>query len=251
MKPKPSKNTIPLRKPSRTLGFTLVELMVVIIIIAVLALVVVVMTQRIKQKAYQAKALSPLNQTSTACMAYSIENNGDIMTTNWDGNKRMKGKWVVNSTWGALSPYVFSGLSLKDDKASQATLKQAVSGLFGTKDRLMKGTFQGDTHGAIADTCTFVPYAFNGNVAGWDFYHKVSQYEDPSQTLYMAYGWGSFAKKDGDKYAPLPKTKPERTSNIDWFQNKTAAFVFLDGHVEILSPPIADRLYSKKPPKPE
>lgn len=247
MKPKPAPATMPNRNLSRRRGFTLIEVMISITIIVVLALVVIVMTRKIKEKAYQAKALSPLSQTSAACMAYALENNGDIMTVNFQGSPRMKGKWVMNSFWGALAPHVFSGIDVKDTTASATALKQAVAGLFGTQDRLMKGTFQGDTHGAIADTCTFVPFAFNTNVTGWDIYRKISQYDDPGKTLYFTYGWSSFTKEDGDEYAPLPKTKPERTNNIDWFSNKTAAFVFLDGHVEILNPPIADRLYSVKP----
>ncbi len=239
---------------SRHRGFTLVELLVVISIIAVLALVVVLMTARIKQKAYQATALSPLRQTSMACMVYSQENNGDIMSVNFEGSPRLKGKWVTTSFWGALAPNLFSGLNLKDDNTSANALNRAVASFLGIKEntqpkdfKKMKGTFQGETHGAISDTCSFVPFAFNKNVTDWTKYHKISQYPDPSATLYMTYGWASFIEKDGDKYAPLPKTKAERTSNIDWFHSKTAAFVFLDGHVEILSPPIADRLYSVKP----
>jgi prepilin-type N-terminal cleavage/methylation domain-containing protein/prepilin-type processing-associated H-X9-DG protein len=247
MKPNTAPVTLSIRNAGRPRGFTLVEVMVVISIIAVLALLVVVMTRRIKEKAYQAKALDPLKQASAACMSYSMENNSDIMTVNFQGSPRMKGKWVVGSFWGALTPHIFTGLSLKDDTSSASALKQAVAGFFGTQDRLMKGTFQGETHGAIPDTCTFVPFAFNTNVTGWDVYRKTSQYESPSSTLYMTYGWSSFSKKDGDKYAPLAKTKAERTNNIDWFSNQTAAFVFLDGHVEVLSPPIADRLYSVKP----
>jgi prepilin-type N-terminal cleavage/methylation domain-containing protein/prepilin-type processing-associated H-X9-DG protein len=232
---------------TRQRGFTLVELLVVITITVVLAALIVVMTGKIKQKAYQAKSLTVLNQMSTACTAYSLENNGDIMTVNFEGYPRMKGKWVTGSFWGAIAPNLFAGLNLRDDVTSAKLLNQAVTSLFGTQDRTMKGTFQGETYGAISDTCCFVPFAFNGNLTGWDKYRKVTQYEDPSATLYMAYGWVSFAKKDGEKYAPLPKTRSERSSNIDWFHNKTAAFLFLDGHVEILSPPIADRYYSDKP----
>lgn len=248
MKNQSTRISPPQRKLSSHKGFTLVELLVVITIIITLAALVVVMTGKIKQKAYQARALSPLNQTSMACMAYSLENNGEIMTVNFQGSPRMKGKWVTGTFWGEIAPNLFSDLALKDDTASSKALNRAVTSFFGTKDRLMKGTFQGESHGAIADTCCFVPFAFNTNVTDWNKYLKVSQFNDPSKTLYMTYGWASFAKKDGDKYSPLPKTKAERTNNIDWFQNGTAAFVFLDGHVEILSAPVAERLYSIKPP---
>lgn len=228
-------------------GFTLVEMLVVITITVVLAALVVVMTRKIKQKAYQVKALGPLNQTSMACMAYSMENNGDIMAVNFQGSPRMNGKWVTGSFWGSIAPNLFSDLDLKNDTTSAKALNRNVASFFGTQDNKMKGTFQGEGVGGILDTCSFVPFAFNTNITDWKKYLKVSQYEDPSKTLYMTYGWASFTKADGNKYAPLPKTKPERTNKIDWFPSQTAAFVFLDGHVEILSPPVDERLYSTKP----
>ncbi len=251
MKPKPSTKTLPFRNPSRHRGFTLVEVMVVISIIAVLALVVVVMTKRIKQKAYEAKSLSPLNQASVACMAYAMENNGNINTVIFEGEERLNKKWIVTTFWGVLAPYISSNLTLNESKASQTALKQAISGILSTTDEKMKGTFQGEGVGAIPDTCAYVPYAFNSSVRDSKIYHKMSEYSDPSQTLYMCYGWSTFNKQNGEKYLPLAKTSAERKAGnkIDWFSNRAAAFVFLDGHVEILSPPIKERLFSVKPPK--
>jgi type II secretory pathway pseudopilin PulG len=231
-----------------TAGFTLVEILVTITIIIVLALVFTMIAGKIKQSAYRAKAMSPLRQVTVACMSYSTENNGKINTVVFQGAEKISGKWVTNTFWGTLAPHIFPDLSLTNNTASATALKQAVSALFGTPDaRFMKDTFQGDGAGSIADTCAYVPLGFNFNVqsgAGW---HTTAQYDDPSQVLYMTYGWGFIRKKDGDKYAPLPKTKSERTSNIDWFSNKTAACVFLDGHIDILGPPIADRYYGTKP----
>lgn len=247
MKTQATRNAAPQNNVSNHRGFTLVELLVVITITAVLAALTLTLTQNIRAKAYQANALSTLRQTSMASMAYSQENNGDIMTVNFQGYPRMKGKWVAGSFWGSLAPNLFPGLSVQDNSASAKALNQAVSSFLGAKDVKMKGTFQGEAHGAIYDTCSFVPFAFNSNLTGYDKYHKISQYDDPSATLYMTYGWVSFSKKDGDEYARLPKTRAERTNDINWFHNTTAAFAFLDGHIEILSPPIAERLYSKKP----
>lgn len=240
-------------KPSgQAAGFTLIEILISITIIIALAVVVLMITRRVRQSAYEAKAMSPLRQVSAACMAYSLENNGNINTVVFQGAAKLGGgKWVTNSFWGALCPYVFPDLNPANNNSSATALKQAVSALFGTPDaRWMKGTFQGDGAGSIADTCAYVPLGFNANVQNGKAYFKTSQYSDPSQTLYMTYGWGFIRKADGDKYAPLPKTKDQRESNIDWFSNKTAPIVFLDGHIEVLGPPLAERHYSTRPPEP-
>jgi type II secretory pathway pseudopilin PulG len=246
--------TRPAPKPSgHAAGFTLVEILVSITIIIVLAVLVVVITGRIRDKAYQARAVSQIRQVGIACVGFSSENNGDINTVVISGDPKIGGgsKWVTKSFWGALSPYLFADLSLADNKTSASVLKKSLAQYFGTQDtETMKGTFQGTGQKIYADTCAHLPFAFNSNVERQRKYHKMQSFDNQSQTLYMTFGKYTFSKKDGDKYQPIPTTaeKGKRSDQIDYFPSWTAACVFLDGHIEVLSPPFAERLYSTEPP---
>jgi prepilin-type N-terminal cleavage/methylation domain-containing protein len=232
----------------RRRGFTLIEVLVVISITAVLALVVALMTRRVKNSALQAKSLNALRQVAVANLGFSTENNGDISILLDTNDPRLAGKYISKSFWGQLSPFLFPDVTVKDNSATGKELRIRLAALFSTTDaKLMPGTFQEGVPIYSDGAGLPVPFAFNNNVCNWKSYLKTTQYDNPSRVLHMSYGFYHFNEEDGAKYAPLPKSKNDRTNNIDYFQSKTAAFTFLDGHVEILSPPITSRLFGTKP----
>ena len=233
---------------NRLRGFTLVEVLVVISITAVLALVVALMTRRVKNSALQAKSLAALRQVGVGNMGFSTENSGDINVL-LDGNDpRHSGKYITKNFWGQLGPYLFTDVTLKDNGASGKELRTRVEALLSTSDaKTMAGTFQQGVPIYADSSGLPVPFAFSTNISQWGKFLKTTQYDNPSRVLYMSYGFYRFNEEDGAKYAPLPKIKSERVNNIDYFHSKSAAFTFLDGHVEILSPPIDKQLFGTKP----
>jgi prepilin-type N-terminal cleavage/methylation domain-containing protein/prepilin-type processing-associated H-X9-DG protein len=234
---------------ARRTGFTLVEVMVTISIIIVLALVVFVMTRRIQASALQAKALNSMRQVSVGNTGYAMENNGDINVLLDSGDPRQTNGYIRKNFWGLLAPYLFTDVPLADNNVSGQLLRQQMESLLSTSNsKFMTGTFQQGPQAYGDRSGLAVPFAFSLNVYNWGKYLKTSQYSDPAQVLYMSFGFYRFNAEDGEKYVPVPKTKAERQSNIDFFPNRTAAFTFLDGHVEILSTPIPKHRFGEKPP---
>lgn len=233
--------------PCRKSGFTLIELLVVIVIIAVLATVAVVATGSVREKANQVKALNTIRQVAAANVAYSTENNGDINVLLYDGDARVAGGYITKSFWGRLAPFIFTGVNVANNSASSKEMKLAINALFSTTDSsTMAGNFQ-QTAKIYHDTSGLpVPFAFNGYVQGWDKYRKTSAFEAP-QTIYFAYGFSNFTESKGSAYTPLPDSGQARIPGIHYFKNKTAVFTFLDGHTEILSPPIPKRRLTPEP----
>ena len=230
-------------------GFTLVEVMVTISIIVVLALVVLVMTRRIQASALQAKALNSMRQVSVGNTGYAMENNGDINVVLDANDPRQTSGYIRKNFWGLLAPYLFSDVTLADNNVSGQMLKQRMESLLSTSNsKFMTGTYQQGPQAYGDRSGLAVPFAFNLNVYQWGKYLKTSQYSDPGQVLYMSFGAYRFNAEDGEKYVPIPKTKADRLSNIDFFPNRTAPFTFLDGHVEILSAPIPQYRLGDKPP---
>jgi prepilin-type N-terminal cleavage/methylation domain-containing protein/prepilin-type processing-associated H-X9-DG protein len=230
--------------PIRRQGFTLIELLIVIMIIAVMALFTVFITSTLKDKAYQTSALNSMRQVASANVSYSMDNNGDINVLLGAGDSRGAAPIVSNSFWGRLIPYLFTGLEITEDATLKQGLKLRLDALFGTPDSTtMAKTFQkgAEIHKDQSDLP--VPFAFNTNVYKPNEYVKTHSFNDPGQTLYMSYGFEYFDEVDGASYAPIPRSGQARSNNIDWFSNKTAAFLFLDGHVEVLSPPLPDRRF--------
>ncbi len=205
------------RKSNRSIGFTLVELLVVIAIVAVLAAVTFSLTGKIKDKAYQANAMSSIRQVAAFNIAYSTENNGDINTLRWAEDKlEAKPSWIKNTFWGRLQPYIFNDPTTNDARL-QKDMKLRLDQLFSTdttKDKNMPNT---DVRGAQifrGKSGLVDPFAFNSALATWEKFAKTTTFSDPSQVIYFAYGYGMFDAADGKSYAPMAlKGQPIKLSN--------------------------------------
>ncbi|NQX03001.1 prepilin-type N-terminal cleavage/methylation domain-containing protein [bacterium] len=235
------------RKSTSARGFTLVEMLVVITIIIALAAISFVATRSIKSKAHQTNAIAVLRQVATFNVAYATENNGSINTLRWVGDPLEGPNWVKNTFWGRLQPYMFPNAT-GSEKVLQKSIERELNALFNTDTaqdppKTMPGTalagayIYGDRSGLA------VPFSFNGDLAPWNRFARMSSVGDPSQLLYFTYGSAMFNESDGQEYAPIPRdgAKPAATNNIYFFDNQKAIGAFVDGHVELLAAPIPDR----------
>jgi prepilin-type N-terminal cleavage/methylation domain-containing protein len=110
----------PVRLPTPSGGFTLVELLVVSAIIAILASLLTVGLARARQVSRRTTCESKLRQLTLAWMLYADDNNGHIVPNRTAGDppQSTPGSWVVGSVKtntsllgtqvGALFPYVRS-----------------------------------------------------------------------------------------------------------------------------------------------
>ena len=252
----PSCNAVP--KNRRNPGFTLVELLIVIAIIAVLALLVFGLSSKMMDKARRVSALSALRQVATANLAYSAENSGNINTIRFSSPFKdpVEGDlpgipndgWVSNSFWGRCSPYLFTGLTgVPGTGAGENQLRQEIilglNQLFGTPDsQTMSRTIMSGTP-LMSDAAFRIPIAFNSKMSTWGKFVKVSSFDNPGRILWAVYGRGTFNKTHGQVYSPLPKVGTVPTDNIYFFDHKKAIGAFLDGHIEELSPPLANERF--------
>jgi prepilin-type N-terminal cleavage/methylation domain-containing protein len=233
-----------LRKKSS--GFTLVEVLVVITIIVVLVAVVLSVTNNIRNKAQQANAMNAIRQVGTASIAYSAENHGDIMTIIFEGDPRVTGgnaNWLRKALWNQFQPYLFPGATATNNTELQAQLRMGVDQLFNTKDaRTMNDTVIGKGVRIYRDTSTLpVPIAFNRNLHEGGKYKKVGGFGNPSEVLYATYGFGLFTEEHGQSYVPRPTDGSMPTNRIYYLDDRKALAIFLDGHAELVSPPMPAR----------
>lgn len=246
MKNQPNRIQIAQENRSDRRGFTLVELLVVITIIVLLATVVVFMTRKIRDKAFQANALSTLRQVAAYNVAYSTENNGDINTLR-DGNDPKEGgggAWVKNTYWGRLQPYLFADVTTNDQKQLNKELHLRLDQLFSSPDadKMTNTVISGSR--VYHDTSGLpVPFGFNRNLYKWGQFLKASSFGDPSQVLYSTYGFYFFNEEDGKKYEPRPIEGAAVKNNIYYLENQSALASFLDGHVEAIQAPIPERRF--------
>jgi prepilin-type processing-associated H-X9-DG protein len=215
-----------------------------ITIIIVLAAAVFVMTGKIRAKAQQAKAVSSLRQVAILTASFSGENNGNIHFLRDGGDPLAQGDFVKYSFWGYLKPYLAPEVSTNNQVALRDQLASRVQAMMGTDDlKTMTGTFlRGSTlYADRAGGKLPTPLAFNTNVRKWNGYKKSQSFSNSSDVVYFTYGFYAFNEEDGRTFAEMPNTDPRGTSNIYWFDNRTAPMAFLDGHVEIVNAPISDR----------
>ena len=230
-------------------GFTLVELLVVIAIVVVLALLVATSAGKFRDKGREVSALNSIRQVATANMSYSMENFGDINVLLDANDPRNAQKYVSENYWGRLVPYLFDNITATQENDIATEIKVNLAGLFATNNLTeMTGTFQQGAQVYADESGIKVPFAFNNSVYRYNKYIKTSAFPDPSMVIYFSYGFYRFNKSHAESYYPMPKKGTGRSGkNIDYFPSKRAAFTFLDGHVELLSPPINERHFPDTP----
>lgn len=232
-------------------GFTLVELLVSITIIIVLASLVFVVTGRIRASAQQTNAMSALRQTGIANVAYQTENNGAINVIRdageWGPHEGPGTAYASNSFMGRMQPYLFAGLGANGEKALAAEIKSSLNVLFNTTDpKTMAGTLFSGVPVTTDGSGISNPISVNSELRPeWGKLNpplRVSNFGDPSDILYLTYGRYYFDELQGSKYTPLP-LPGDRRRTIYYLPNRKAIFSFLDGHVEMLAPPLPERLF--------
>ena len=234
----------------RQSGFTLVELLVVIAIVVVLALLVVTAAGKFRDKAREVSALNSIRQVATANMSYSMENFGDINVLLDANDPRNAQKYVSQNYWGRLTPYLFDSITSTDEAQIATEIKVSLAGLFATNNlNEMTGTFQQGAQIYGDESGIKVPFAFNNSIYRYNKYIKTSAFSDPAMVIYFTYGFYRFNKTHAESYYAMPKKGVGRSGkNIDYFPSKKAAFAFLDGHVEMLTPPVNERHFPATPP---
>lgn len=236
----------PFSRPS-VAGFTLIEVLIVVTIIIVLAFVSIFASSKFMAKARESTAVSNIRQISVANIAYAQDNNGEINVVRVEGETKVERRpglgYVADSFWGRITPYLFSGItysSANQGKLAQ-DIKQHLLDFHNTTNiKTMAKTFQQDVPIYGDGSGISVPYAFNTTLAPWNTAVRMSTITDPAQTAYMTYGFYRF--NDGDLAEYYPHRNPRLPGKrVDYFSSKKAAIIFVDGHLEMLSPPVPKR----------
>jgi prepilin-type N-terminal cleavage/methylation domain-containing protein/prepilin-type processing-associated H-X9-DG protein len=237
-------------------GFSLVELLVTITIIIILAALTLVVTDRMKTGAWQANAINAMRQIGMANVAYSTENNGSINVIRdpgeWGSGFEGAGHiYARNSFVGRMQPYLFANLTFHNEKTLKTQTEAAYADLLNTSNlSTMAGTpFSG------------VPVYKDGSGIGnpvavnlalrpaWrQAPLRVASFQDPASIPYLTFGRYYFDLPQASEYTPLPLPGDRRRA-IYYLPNRKATICFLDGHVEMIAPPMPSR-YFEKPPTP-
>lgn len=236
-------------------GFTLVELLVTITIIIVLAALVFTVTGKVRASAQQANALSAMRQIGIANVSYYSENNGQLNTIRDSDGERGSyeakgGRWVSDSFMGRMQPYLFSGIDTSNQGVFGKQFKASFSQFLGTTDlNTMAGTIFSGVETTTDGSGIRNPIALNDVLRPkWGPASppsSVSTFGDPSTVLYLTFGRYYFKPVDIQTYKPLPP--PGDKSKIYYLPSRKGIFCFLDGHVEMLSPPIDIRRLGTNP----
>ena len=236
------------RRSGNQPGFTLVELLIVIAIIAVLVVVTIFASRKFLDKARQTKALNSIRQVAVANMSYSTDNNGviNVLRVVGDPLEGRGGLNVSDSYWGRLAPHMFTDISIADQAQLRQELKRRLDAFFGSADtNTMVDTFQRKIPIRRQDGSGLpVPFAFSTFIAIDGQSSLTSTISDPAQTAYMTFGWFRFDETDMAAYTPSSATAPGATDRrVDFFYDQKAAVMFVDGHVEMVSPPMPARRF--------
>jgi prepilin-type N-terminal cleavage/methylation domain-containing protein/prepilin-type processing-associated H-X9-DG protein len=195
-------------------GFTLIELLVVIAIIAILAAILFPVFAKAREKARQSSCLSNVKQIGIAVLSY-VQDNDEMMPSTWFGPTAYPGAYQWPQ---ACAPYI---------KNWQIFLCPSDTG------RTMVAN-----NGAPGSTLSFsfsVAYYSGSGVAGVSANgpngKALSSLQDPSGTIIMADGTGSF-----EFGWPNIAGQPADMSFLPVRHNDGVNCGFVDGHAKWFKP---------------
>lgn len=216
------------------LGFTMVELLVVIVIIAVLATLGFMGGRRAMDAASKAKTVGNVKQLISTCQLFATDNNGAIL--DWD-------KTIVNGqkrNWAehllvTLSPGLEANENYK--KSAGDTLARSV-GVFSDPKAIKNAS------GKMAKTGhnSWRTYAYNNRIGtytpdspdpivykeGAKFVHQV---ETPNKLILV-----SQRILDGDRYHPFLQPEDGKNNKLGFTLYGGSIMVgFYDGHVDMMT----------------
>ncbi|HET6251785.1 MAG TPA: prepilin-type N-terminal cleavage/methylation domain-containing protein [Tepidisphaeraceae bacterium] len=111
-------------------GFTFVEILVVMGIIAILAALLLPVMNKVRQSTMQTRCLSNMRQLTAACLAYAMENEGQLPYDNW-------GTPTDSSVYG--HGWMFSGPQFRTGYPPNSDLNGSWSGQYAPVDGVMTG----------------------------------------------------------------------------------------------------------------
>ena len=191
--------------PLGRLGFTLVELLVVISIIGILATLAIPAASRWAEAGKSSKCISNLRQCGVAMRAYAADNNGDVVLINNGG-----------------SPYTWSGIltnsgHLNDPRVAFCPTWKP----FNVNPKTFSATDSEQTYGASLDNATD-PYTSTRGSASTVRYLRIVAIEKPS--VYILLG-DSIQGTPGGSSASNPQRfviRRESGGNSGYFQARHA-----------------------------
>lgn len=226
-------------------AFSLIEILTVVAIIGVLAALLTTGMQSVRKSAAETKSVATMRSVLQGTALFAADNNGQIITVMDDGDPRLRegGRWVGNTFWGRVQPYLYPEITTTNQKQLSSQIRTQLENLFGSDDLVkMPGSpfegaqVYGDTSGLP------VPFAFNKYLSAWGKWTTLQFVDSLPGTIYATYGFYKFDEVDAATYEPLPEPGVRPSNNIYYLPTKRTIAGFLDGRVEFLTPPIAERM---------